>query len=353
MISRVAEHCFWLPRYVERLDALARLLRVNRVFVLDVELPPDERWLPIIIISGEKERYAELLPGNKPDGEAVEEYFTWDERSPVSLKSSFYWARENARIIREVISLEMWEVINGGWQWFDKGPAYRTWKKDRDAFYREIRCLVDQFRGLAQSTMLREEPHHFMALGALLERAGQTARTLDTRHHTLQAEQKKAGVAVEVARWNMLLASCSAREPFTKRNRGLPTGRSVAAFLILEKTFPRSVRYCLDEACLMGRRIVPRDAWRAAPPPSLADLDRLRGTVAAYTEPLLFEENIHALLTSIIDQLAEVCSGLHRDFFDPSIPTTELVAAAPGAVVKPEPAIEATPRVPAPIGSDA
>lgn len=326
MISRVAEHCFWLARYVERLDSLARLLRVNRVFVLDVELPREERWLPIVIISGERERYAELSPGGVPDGEAVEAYFTWDERSPVSLKSSFYWARENARIIREVISLEMWEVINGGWQWLDRGAARRLWKKDRDAFYREVRCLVDQFRGLSQSTLLREEPYQFMGLGALLERANQTARTLDTRHHTLQAEEKRAGFAVEVARWNMLLASCSAREPFTKRNRGLPTGRSVAAFLVLERNFPRAVRYCLDEAANMGARIAARDGDVPMPHASLQALDRLRAQVAACNEAQLFEEGVHPLLTSIIEQLTDICSGLHTDFFDPKLPTFALPA---------------------------
>lgn len=348
MISRVAEHCFWLGRYVERLDAMARLLRVNRIFVLDVELPREERWLPIVIISGERERLAEHLRSDVPEGDAVEAYFTWDERSPVSLRSSLYWARENARTIREVISLEMWEVINGGWQWFDRGPAQRLFKKDRDAFYREVRILVDQFRGLSQSTLLREEPHHFMGLGALLERAGQTARALDTRHHTLDAESKRAGTAVELARWNMLLASCSAREPFAKRNRGLPTGRSVAAFLVLERTFPRSVRYCLDEACLIGRRISPRESGRPAAQPSLAALDQLRATVAGYTEPLLFEDSIHALLTSVIEQLSEVCAGLHRDYFDPSLPDMTARAGAPPPV-KAAAATEPTPVVTAPI----
>ena len=107
MICRVAESCFWMHRYVERAENLSRLLKVNRSFLLDVPEGVADRWFPLIIVSGEQELFGEIHPPSAgDDGEIVEAYLTWEERSPVSVITSLRWARENARTTREVISLD-------------------------------------------------------------------------------------------------------------------------------------------------------------------------------------------------------------------------------------------------------
>ena len=346
MISRVAESCFWLHRYIERMENTARLLRVNRAFVLDVSLPDHQRWRPVIVVAGEEERFDEQhSPAASNDGEIVQDYLVWNEGSPVSILSSLKWARENARSIRDVISLEAWEAVNGMWHWMRSAETRSLYHSDRDEFYAHIKRFSALFQGVCQGTMLREQPFDFMRLGRLLERVGQTARILDVGYHAASMEpyagldhdgpsvsadgaggsDDGAGVdldldagldsAVEAARCLALLRSCSASEPFLKLVRQTPQIARIAAFLILEPRFPRSVLHCIDRATALlatlrgDRPIVPGD--------SLTLLTELGDSLRAHDEASLVEVGVHAELTRVIDTTTLACSALHSELFDP------------------------------------
>lgn len=318
MISRVAEACFWLHRYAERADNTARLLRVNHSFVLDVSLPELDRWNPVIVVSGEQQRFPELTRIElTADGEAIQDYSTWDERNPVSIVSSMYWARENARTIREVISREMWEAQNGHWHWLTGGEGKDLYHHDRDAFYRRVQDAVALFQGVCQSTLLHGEPFDFMQLGTLLERAGQTARILDVKYHTLgPTGSAGAETPLEAAHWLALLRSCSAIESFLKRSRREPHGSAIVEFLLWDEHFPRSILYCwdrsrryLDRICRLCRRT---GLGSSAMLESL--LDQLRTPARAD----LLAAGVHEELTRIIDATTELCTRIHHDFFAPS-----------------------------------
>ncbi|ACY14594.1 alpha-E domain-containing protein [Haliangium ochraceum] len=316
MISRVAEHCFWMHRYVERAENMARLLQVNRNFVLDVNVPRAERWLPVVVVSGEQERFGELYTEEMTnDGELVEEYLTWNEDNPVSLLSSLRWARENARTIREVISLEMWRALNSTYRWMVDGEGRRLYQSERDEFYDRVRSSAALFDGVFHNTILHTEPYYFMLLGIYLERAGQTARILDVKHH--QVNRDGAASAVDSARSLALLRSCSATEPFFKHVRAAPSGKTIAPFLVLEERFPRSVLHCLARAraCLTDIRGFTQ---RAAPTRSAQLLDAVVGSLRAHTAGSLFETGLHTELTRVIDTAAEICSAFREDYFDPS-----------------------------------
>src|SRR5262245_2827863 len=117
MISRVAEHCFWLARYLERAEHTALLLVVHDTLGLDVHVPLEQQWRPLLIISGIHD-----YPG-EPTAENVQEHMSWEADNPFSIVSSLGWARENARIIREVISAEMWERVNYYHLWIQSPAA--------------------------------------------------------------------------------------------------------------------------------------------------------------------------------------------------------------------------------------
>ncbi len=119
MISRVAEHCFWMSRYLERAENTARVLEVNQTLLLDFDVPLEQQWKPLLIISGIHD-----MPG-EPDAERVQNYMTWEPDNPSSIASSLAAARENARIIREVISADMWERMNFYYLWM-QGPGAAT-----------------------------------------------------------------------------------------------------------------------------------------------------------------------------------------------------------------------------------
>ncbi|WP_428264696.1 alpha-E domain-containing protein [Haliangium sp.] len=319
MISRVAESCLWLFRYIERAENMARLLRVNRSFVLDVHLPARDRWRPVIVVSGEEKRYVDRFSVEAGfDGAQVQDYLTWDEDNPVSIFSSVKWARENARTIREVISLEMWEALNGLWHWLRSSEGRAAYGEDREAFYRYVQEQSQLLQGVCHNTVLHEQPFDFMRLGMLLERAGQTARIIDVEHHLLgEAPASNGESALEAAQWLALLRMCSATEPFFKRMRRPPQGRAVIAFLVLEPRFPRSVLHCLDRAWNFARRIAA-DTGRQDALASTALLAALVESVRAHTPATLFERGVHTELTRIIDQTAEVCAAVHGDYFNPT-----------------------------------
>ena len=140
MISRVAENCFWLNRYVERAEGTARMMFVNRLVVLDAEIHEAKRWKPLIAALGETARFERLVGEHGYDNDKkAEEYLTWSSDNPSSIVSSLAGARENARTTREVISREMWETVNTVWQWLASPGALKLYRKDRLEFYEKIR----------------------------------------------------------------------------------------------------------------------------------------------------------------------------------------------------------------------
>ncbi len=313
MISRVAESCFWLTRYLERAENVARLLRVNRASVLDLD--HDTAWMPLIVVVGEKERFEAHF--DHADGDTVQHYLTWDERNPISIVNSIRWMRENARTIREVISLETWQCANRFWTWLRSSDARTLYDDDVEEFYNRVTCLSVEMQGWSINTMMHEEPLHFTSLGRLLERAGQTARTLDVKYHMLGAtDPDRLETPLEAAQWVSLLRSCSAVEPFFKKRSELPSGASVAEFLLFDARFPRSVRHCLSGALGELRRI------RSGLPEGIGEhsfekLQALDEHLASQTIRDVLDSGMHDELTELIDAISEICEQVHFDYFDP------------------------------------
>lgn len=317
MISRVADHCLWYGRYLERAESTARVLSVTTHLALDAELTPEQCWLPVIIVSGEHEHF---VRAHGPEGggwsETVPRYMTWNEDNLTSIIRSVGAARENARSIREVVSLEAWESTNELYLWMSSEGARAEHDKDRYAFYRHIRRAVQLCLGLLRSTMLHDTPLDFIWLGVMLERVGQTARVVDVHHHAFTNLPRRQEV-IETALWLSLLRACSGFEPFMKRNQGKVTGDAVARFLVFERDFPRSVRFCLDAASLFFHHIRPRDQPGL---PGAATAARLHDLAAwlrdrASRAEVLHNGEIHALLTHVVDETAGVCNGLSSELF--------------------------------------
>ena len=179
MISRVADHCFWLGRYLERAENTARVLEVNQTLLLDFAVPLEQQWQPLCIISGIHD-----MPEDA-DGETVQNHLTWESDNHASIVSSIAAARENARNIREVISAESWERLNYYYLWMQSSQARALYHSDRNAFYSEIKHINQLITGISEGTMSHGEAWEFIQLGKYLERAGQTARILDVKYHIL------------------------------------------------------------------------------------------------------------------------------------------------------------------------
>jgi uncharacterized alpha-E superfamily protein len=323
MISRVAESCYWLGRYVERTESVARLVAINRLIVLDAGLRGAQRWQPVLAVMGEQENFDEHVgPNSHGKDEAVQEYLTWSEVSPVSLHSSLRWARENARTTREVISREMWETLNRAWQWLNSDGARKQYRKDRAQFYEHVRSVCAEFYGVAESTMLHEEAFDFVQIGTQLERANQTARLMDVKHHRSLGEKGPDDIETpwQSAQWVAQLRLCAASEPFVKRSREVPTGLGVATFLLQDEAFPRSVFFCLEALSTRLRGVI-RTLGLEPSIPALKEvalqLERIR---TADVEKLV-REGLAEELTRVVDTTAATSEQLRADFFVPNFAT--------------------------------
>jgi uncharacterized alpha-E superfamily protein len=330
VISRVADHCFWVGRYLDRAESTARLLQVTRALAFDAEMPTRAVWRPVVTVSGQYpdflERFGDRAAGN---GDSVQRYMTWAPENPVSIKSSIWGGRESARSIREVLSLDIWQATNELYLWFVSEEAQRTYTLDRDEIYRQIRRQTQLSLGLVRSTMLHDTPMDILWLGVLLERIGQTARILDMHHYLLDENAADGGKhqIVQTALWLSLLRTCSGFEAFMRVHKGRVTGPDAVEFLLFEERFPRSLRYCVRSAIALMRRIWPAElaAIGGAPLARMAALDAWLGERKDDIEAA----SIHDLLTHVVDEVALVCSEARH--------------AMSGATAAPEPSADERP----------
>jgi uncharacterized alpha-E superfamily protein len=320
IISRVAESCFWMNRYVERVEVLARMLGVNLGFQLDVGLDEADGWKALVEVTGQGDAYrARVADAKANDAETVQDYLTWDDENPISLRASLRAARDNARTVRETISLEMWETLNDLWVWLESREAARLYRGERAEFYLRLRnqCLL--FHGIAQATMLHEDPFEFMRLGTALERTGQTARLLDVKYHSLGPTRPDEEMPDEIAQWLAVLRFCSGVEPFLKRRTATPSGAAVADFLLFEPAFARSVVHNLDRLGNFLGLVAPPDT----PAPGLSSqvlLEETRQWLASTTIDAILARGLHDTLTTIVGATAKLSDAISRDFFDSRIP---------------------------------
>jgi uncharacterized alpha-E superfamily protein len=308
VIARVADNCFWLGRYLERTESTARVLQVTGALALDAELPARRCWHPLVVVSGQEEDYVARFGRDAlGDAELVQDYLTRDEKNSVSLIRSIGAARENARSIREVISLEVWQAVNELHVFLASEESRAMYEGDRDALYARVQRSTQLGLGLLRSTMLHDAPLDFVWLGVLLERVGQTARMLDVQYHALVAEGAPHDV-LETALWLSLLRACSGFEAFMKRSRGKVTGPAVAAFLILEPRFPRSVRYCVTSSKERVASICSDGELRGEE--VVAKLAALEGLLERIVPQELHGAPVHEVLTRVVNEAHAVCDAI-------------------------------------------
>jgi uncharacterized alpha-E superfamily protein len=298
-----------MSRYLERAENMARVLDVNHTLLLDFEVPVEQQWRPLLIISGIHD-----FPGPF-DAETVLHYLTWDLDNLCSIASSLAAGRENARVVREVISGELWERMNYYHLWIQGPLAKALYAQDRNDFYNQVRRINQLLHGIGEATMSRDEAWDFFQLGRYLERASQTARILDVKYHILLPSPEHIGTPIDGAHWAAILKSCSGYEVFHKHRRGADLGSAVAEFLIFDNLFPRSIRHCLNTCRQAAHRISGR---KRNQPGNEAErqLDASLDWLNLVTIDDLIRTGLHESLTGVIDRIHDIGAAVHDTFFD-------------------------------------
>ncbi len=314
MLSRVANTLYWMIRYVERADNLARLIDVNQQLLLDSERLDSDRlrkfWLPIIQSTGDEELFGTLY--DQVGGPEVIHFLTDDPRNPNGIGSCVSLARENARTVRDQLSDELWEEINSLYLFTKSAEAKSLLQTDPTRFYENVRRSAVTFHGIAASTTSRDEHWDFMDLGRHLERADKTTRFLDVAT-CVQAVLPNAGeVSEDQLLWSAILRSCGALGAYRGVRRRI-SARSVVDFLVFSKDFPRSVRYCLEQVDKALHRIsgTPRGTFSND---AERNSGRLLADLAFGTTEEAFASGLHDFLDGLQSRFNDIGSAIFESY---------------------------------------
>jgi uncharacterized alpha-E superfamily protein len=262
MLSRTADNLFWLARYVERTEYLARILEATlRLTALPLSyVGTSNEWESAVATAG----CAKAFHAHYPDAseENVVDFLAFSTANPSSIRNCIALARTNARAVRTALTVEMWDAINGAWlelKRFGNGPGSR---EEFMNFLRWVQETSLRFDGSAYRTMLRNDAYWFSRLGLYIERADNTARILDVKYHLLLPPHEHVGGPLDYYQWAAILRTVSALTAYHWVYRESLRPWLIADLLILNSQMPRSlascyenlVRYCDAIANAYGRQ---------------------------------------------------------------------------------------------------
>ncbi len=317
MLSRTADHLFWMARYMERAENTARMLDVNYQMSL---LPQsadkaEQGWRGLLSISeltgGFRERYGEVTPLS------VMTFMVSDEANPSSIVSCLRAARENARAVRGTLTTEVWETMNQTWLEFNRLLRTTTLERDPGAIFEWVKFRSHLTRGTQVGTMLMDESLHFVRIGTFLERADNTARLLDVKFQARGSEFFGAGPGketheVDFYHWSAILRSVSGFEVYRKVYRNVIRPEKVAELLILRADMPRSLAACMNEVVTNLRLVANEQSHE-----TLRRAGRLQADLRYGRIDEILATGLHAFLTQFLDRVNDLGVGISRDFLVP------------------------------------
>ncbi len=316
MLSRTADHLFWMARYTERAENTARMLDVNYQTSL---LPQSAAvaqagWEGIVSISELDESYkAWHKTVNAKD---VMSFMVKNELNPSSIVNCIKQARENARAVRGTLTTEVWETINQTWLELKRMLAEGDFERDPGKFFEWVKFRSHLSRGVTVGTMLMDESLHFIRLGTFLERADNTARLLDVKFHALQSDFYGAANAkdqeLDFYHWSAILRSVSGFEIYRKVYRNVITPERVAELLMLRADMPRSLHASLNavvENLSLVANAQSQDTQRTA--------GKLKADLQFGQIDEILATGLHAYLTQFLDRINTLGAKISRDFLVP------------------------------------
>ena len=311
MLSRTADNLYWIARYIERAETMARLLEVGSRIAL---LPCSgtgyrSEWDSLLQASGTAigfdRKYGDPVQRN------IESYLFFDRDNPSSVASCLFRARENARIVRTALTTQVWDAINTAFQELRDLERRPRSELELSQLTEWTMRHAAMLRGSIDATLLRNDGWDFLNLGYCLERADNTARLMDVKYYVLLPGIEYVGSGLDNYQWTTLLRAMSAHRAFHWAYGGEVTARKIAHFLILNPQCPRSLIACVDGlnthldrlARGYGRNTNAQTKARAV----LAEL--ADGTVEG-----VFDEGMHEFLTRFIGEIATVAALVHEGY---------------------------------------
>jgi len=322
LLSRYAESTYWMARYVERAENLARILDVNETFSRDSR--GWQNWRSILQINRDEERFFE--DHEEPHADAVIYFYTLDQRNPTSIISAVNQARGNARTLRPLISTEMWIQLNMFSNTLKSMSREELTEPRLARFCTQVKEACQTHTGITEGTFYRDESWFFYQIGRAIERADQTTRMLDVKYHLLLPKEEAVGSPLDVSQWNAVLRSAAAYHAF---RRVQPSGMSsgdVAGFLLFHSSFPRSVRACAHD--IYNRLMQFRSSYSLIGGAAvLEELDELRTVLDDITVDQVIKKGMHEFIDWIQMKLIRIHRELGEAYFG-YLPLSDMAESA-------------------------
>ena len=332
MLSRTADHLFWMSRYMERAENTARMLDVNyQTSLLPQSADAAEQgWKGLLSISELSGDFASRY--GAVTARSVMEYMVSDPENGSSIRNCLMAARENARAVRGTLTTEVWETQNQTWLEFQRMVASEAFLRDPGTAFEWVKFRSHLSRGVTVGTMLQDDAFHFLRIGSFLERADNTARLLDVKFHAVESEffggadgmtssqsqsqddSPRSGRDVEYDfyHWSAILRSVSGFEVYRKVYRNVIRPEKVAELLILRPDMPRSLAACTQEVLSNLTMIANEQSSE-----TLRRAGRLRADLQYGRIDEILATGLHAYLTQFLERVGTLGVGISRDFLVP------------------------------------
>lgn len=326
MLSRVAENIYWMARYVERAENMARIAEVNHHLTLDAVIEQKLQWQPLIAIFGDEEnffkRHTEASEAN------VVNFLACDPENPNSILSCLRWARENARAVRDAISSEAFLHLNMLYLEVREAASRGHAVASADLF-QKVKLGAHLFFGLVNDTMSHDEGYRWAQIGRYIERADKTSRVIDVKYFILLPRLSDVGTSIDAIQWMALLKSVSAYQMYWRQMARIEP-QHVVRFLLQDPSFPRSVRYCIDRAMTELRHVVENmpNAEERLP---IEHFQNLCSALENASIERILSDGLHEFVDGLQVGLNELHAEINNTFFSfrplpPSRPSRDLVS---------------------------
>lgn len=317
MLSRMGEALYWMARYLERADNTARLLAINLSHLVgdEVSSMSTEQWEPLLTITGGTQTFFSLPHNREITKSTVVAYLTYEPANFSSIHNCMRLARENARVVRDMISKEMWESLNQSWLAVDRALKNPLTPDRAPAFYTQIRNASALFHGLASATMMGGESYGFFRLGAFVERADMTARILDVKYHILLPSVSEVGSPLDFYQWGALLKSLSGFEAFRRLHHIGIRPIDVTGFVVFNPDFPRGLSFCVNRM----QRALEQIGYGTHGSATADALAGLASALETSTPESIFQSGLHEFLQAFLIRVAALTSAVQSDYFESNL----------------------------------
>lgn len=312
MLSRTADHLYWMARYMERAENIARMLDVNHRMSLmpQSEVQAEQAWGATLRIMGLENAFSKCF--DEVSADAVLEFMIFNPDNPTSIRSCLRAARENAHAVRGTLTSELWETTNSTWLKMRDFNGDKLNDQGVSNFFEWVKFRSHLSRGVTLGTMLQDEALRFIRIGTFLERADNTLRILDVKYQLLLPAGEVEGGSADFYQWSALMRSVSAFEIYRRIYRDLITPSRVAEMMLLRVDMPRSLARCMKEVY---------NNLRAVSNEHSAETERRAGLLEANTRfgkiDDIVREGLHNYVVQALGRIQDLGNRIADDFLVP------------------------------------